>query len=130
MLNKKEFQAFRMEVEQALKSIAEKYDANIKAGKIKYDNSSFALELNVHKKEVDGESFEKAEFKKYAFLYGFEPEDYGKTFVSNGKSFTLYGFKPKATKMPVLARSDDGKNYKFGTQVKILITPSNVNVTM
>jgi hypothetical protein len=58
MLTSKEFTAFRAEVEQALQSIATKYNANIKATKIKYTTDSFTLNLDVTKKEVNGKSFE------------------------------------------------------------------------
>ena len=34
----------------------------------------------------------------------------------NGKIFTITGFKPRATKMPVIAISQDGKKYKFGKE--------------
>lgn len=121
MLTKIQFESFRKETEQALKSIAEKYNANITTGKIKYTSDSFNLDLKVTKKEVNGKSYEQAEFEKNAFLYGFDPEDYNKTFMSHGKSFQLVGFNNKARTMPVLAKCEDGKRYKFGTEVKKLI---------
>lgn len=121
MLTKNEFASFRLEIEQALKAIAEKYNSNIKAGKINYTTNSFDLKLEVSRKEVNGKSFEQAEFEKNSFLYGFKPEDYGKNFNISGKTFTLYGFKRSARTMPVLARGMDGKNYKFGTEIKKLL---------
>jgi len=121
MFTKQQFESFRIESEQALQAIAQKYNVNIKAGKIKYTNDSFNLDLQVSKKEVNGKSFEQSEFEKYAFLYGFKPEDYGKKFTMSGKTFTLYGFKSSARTMPVLAKGSDGKNYKFGTEIKKLL---------
>ena len=114
MLTKKEFEIFRKEVEQTLEGIAKKYNANIKAGKIKYDTNSFNLDLQVTKKDIDGKSFEQVEFEKYCSWYGLKPEDYKKQFTMNGKKFALTGFKPRATKMPILAVSEEGKSYKFG----------------
>jgi 16S rRNA U516 pseudouridylate synthase RsuA-like enzyme len=121
MLTKKEFDSFRKETEQVLQVIAQKYNANITAGKIKYTNDSFNLDLQVTKKEIDGKSFEQAEFEKYCMLYGFKPEDYNKQFESKGHRYTLTGFKVSARTMPILATREDGKRFKFGTEIKRLI---------
>ena len=121
MLTKQEFASFRKEAEELLQGLANKYNANIKAGRIKYTDNSFNLDVEVTRKEVDGKPFEQAEFEKLAFLYGFSPEDYGKMFNMGGKTFTLYGFKTNARTMPVLARGNDGKNYKFGVEIKKLL---------
>jgi len=122
MLSKKEFDAFRKETELALIELAKKHNVNIEAGKIKYTSDSFNLDLKVTKKEVNGKSFEQSEFEKYCVLYGFQPEDYNKSFVTSGRKFKLIGFKTSARTMPVLAQSEDGKSYKFGTDVKRLLS--------
>lgn len=122
MLSKKEFDAFRKEAELALGELAKKYNVNIEAGKIKYSSDSFNLDLKVSKKEVNGKSFEQSEFEKYCFLYGFQPEDYNKTFVTSGRKFKLIGFKTSARTMPVLAQGEDGKNYKFSSEIKRLLS--------
>lgn len=121
MLSKQEFAKFRLEIELALKGLANKYDMDIKAGKIKYTNNSFSLVLDATRKEIDGKPYEQAEFEKWAVIYGFEPEDYGKIFNMNGKTFTLYGFNTSARTMLILARDKDGRNYKFGAEVKKLL---------
>jgi hypothetical protein len=123
MLSKQEFASFRKETEQALQELAKKYNVNIEAAGIKYTSNSFDMTLKMTKKEVNGKSFEQAEFEKHCILYGFKPEDYNKSFVMNGKTYTLCGFKLKARTMPVLARNKDGQNYKFGEDtVKRLLT--------
>ena len=113
MFSKEELRLYRFEIEQALKEVADKHNVNIHAGNITYTDSSFKLTLEVNKKEVAGKPFEQAQFEKYCLMFGFKPEDYGKQFVSNGKMFTITGFNLKAHKMPVLAKSIDGKGYKF-----------------
>ncbi len=113
MLTKKEFENFRTETEEALKEIAEKYNVTITAGKIKYSEAEFALTIDVKKKEVNGKSFEQAEFEKYCFLYHLKPEDYLKSFKTSGKNFVITGFKPNRPKFPIIAKGEDGKSYKF-----------------
>jgi hypothetical protein len=115
MFTSKEFTMFSEDVEKALEVIAAKYNVNIDAGKIKYSDTYFDMNLKVTKKEVNGQSFEQAEFYKLCKWYGLKPEDYKKQFKSNGKIFEIYGINPKAKTMPVLARClTDGQNYKFG----------------
>ncbi|MDD4779199.1 MAG: hypothetical protein PHT02_01155 [Tissierellia bacterium] len=122
MLTKKEFEMFRKETEEALKSIAEKYGATIKAGKIKYTNNSFNLDLQVVKKDIGGKSFEQVEFEKYCVFYGIRPEDYNREVTYNGKIYNLVGFKPNSSKYPILLKCEDGKTYKWGTDlIKLLL---------
>lgn len=112
---KKEFNQFRKEVKEALQGIAEKYNFNIEAGGIKYDNLHMDLTLKISDKEVNGKSVEQLEFEKYCELFNLEKSDYLKTFTSSssGKEFTLYGFNLRAKSMPILARDQQGNGYKF-----------------
>jgi len=119
---KEELRNYRVEIEQALQIVAEKHNINIHAGNINYTSNDFKLTLEVSKKEVDGLSYEQAEFNKNCFLFGFTPEDYKKTFAMNGKLFTITGFNLKAHKMPIHAIGNDGRGYKFASDtVKRLI---------
>ena len=113
MFGKQEFNMFRQDVEQALQEVGQRYGIEIKAGHITYGETKFTLKLEAHKPEVNGKSFEQAEFEKYCLLYGLSKEDYNKQFVLEGKVFTIFGFKPKASKYPILARCENGKTYKF-----------------
>jgi hypothetical protein len=56
------------------------------------------------------------EFEKYCILFGLEPKDYNRQFKSNGTVFTIYGLNLKAKTMPVLARTTDGRGFKFGAE--------------
>lgn len=122
MFTKQQFKDFRSDVEKALEEVSKKYNVNIKAGNITYSNISFNLKLEVTKKEVNGKSFEQAEFEKYAILYGFKPSDYNKQFAYGGKKYVFIGFKPKSHKYPILAKCTNGKTYKFPIEiVKMMI---------
>lgn len=122
MLTKKEFEMFRKETEEALAKLAEKYGATVKAGKIKYTSNSFNLDLQVAKKDIGGKSFEQIEFEKYCVFYGLKPEHYNKEVTYNGDKYNIVGFKPQASKYPVIAKCEDGKRYKWTEQLaKMLI---------
>lgn len=115
MLTKAGFAQFREDLLVATKDLAEKYDINIETGNINYDKFSFSMNLKVMKKTVNGESFEKSEFKKLCNIYGFKLEDYNKEFIYDGESYRLIGFNPRAKTMPVLAKNTEGKTFKFRT---------------
>lgn len=59
------------------------------------------------------EDQEKRQFNKYCSLFGLEPSDYGRDFRSGGRNFKLIGFNLRASKMPIIARNEQGVEYKF-----------------
>lgn len=56
----------------------------------------------------------QAEFASKCKRYGFEPEDYGKTFLSRGRAYKITEINTRRPKYPLSAtRVDSGKGYKF-----------------
>ncbi len=54
------------------------------------------------------------EFALYAGMYGLSKEDFGKTFLFNGKPYKLTGLNPSAPKYPIEGKSmSTGKPYRF-----------------
>jgi hypothetical protein len=87
---------------------------------IDLDNCTFAanncrFQLKVALLDNSGKAItEDADcFRDNAKLFGFEPDDLGRKFSFQGQPYTICGLKPKSHKYPVIARSADGKNYKF-----------------
>ena len=105
MLTKEMLQQIRLEVAQALKPIAEKYDAIFTVGSIKFDDTKADFNLTLLLNGENGESAEQVEFNKYARAYGFAPIDYGKTLFIDGIPYQFVGFLPKARKYPCLLRN-------------------------
>ena len=99
---KREFDAFRVDLREAVKGVEEKYNIKINDRNISYDETSFTLKLEAKKNEMFTEEFEINEFKTAARLYGFKPEDYKRNFEVNDRGkmviYELVGFNPKATK--------------------------------
>lgn len=114
---KKEFDLFRKEMEEALAEVAKKHGFDVKVDKIKYTDTNMDVVVKFNDQEVQGTSFEQAEWNKICMLYNLTPADYGKTFVSNGRHFKIYGFNLRAKTMPVLARDENGTPYKFSKSV-------------
>jgi hypothetical protein len=111
--NKEGCKLFRIEVEQALKSVAEKYGINISCGSISYTSSNIKMTVNALQKEVDGISYAQSEFNKTCIWYGLKPEDYNKEVEFQGEKFIITGINPKASKMPInITKVSNGKQYK------------------
>jgi hypothetical protein len=116
MLTKQEFTNIRGEIEKSLEKIAEKYNINMKAGKIKYDTNKFDVCLSCTKKEVNGKSFEQSEFEKYCHFFNLNKNDYMKEVKNpiSGKTFIITGFALTSKKYPILAKcKEDNKTYKL-----------------
>lgn len=113
MLTKEMLQKIRLEVAQALKPIAEKYDGIFTVGSIKYDDTKADINLTLLLNGENGESAEQVEFNKYARAYGFCDADYGTTIFIDGAPYQFVGFLPKARKYPCLLRNaETGKEIK------------------
>lgn len=107
-----QFKQFRADLKAAVKELEKKYEVLIEPKKIKYDENSFDLNITVTKNE-EGIDVEKLEFEKYCGLYGFEKQDYLKTFTISGREYELYGFNPRAKSQPCLIRDPrTGAHYK------------------
>lgn len=99
--NKQEFRAFRTEVEEALKPLAEKYGASVNAGNITYGPYDLGIKVDFKKQSTENNNVEQAEFEMYCKMFGMQPEDYGKIYNGGkGKEYKLVGFNLAAPKYP------------------------------
>lgn len=106
----------RAEIDAALAQVAAKHDVQIKLGTGRFSaaNASFKMEVATKTEEGMTLSSEVTAFKAQARIFGLDPEDFGKTFHSGGKTYTISGLVPRRPKFPVLANClEDGKRYKF-----------------
>lgn len=113
-INKETLALFREDFAQAVKELESKYNVDISLGGIGYELNNFHCTMNVRKKGLDN-----AEWNWYCGKYGFTPEDFGKTFIHNHKTYTITGIK-KGSKYPIQARREDGKEFGF--------SPSLINI--
>lgn len=107
----------------------ESYDpANLKlslAAKLN-DNTPIDNSLNIPKQNAQAsvpgayDAVEKAKFNNLCYVYGFLPEDYGKTFKSskNGNALRIVGFNTRAPKNPIklVDVNHPTKEYKAGPE--------------
>lgn len=108
--------AMNAEILAALAPIAKKYGLNVagKGGRFSADNWVTKIEFAVINKDGVAQSKEVAEFNRYCHLFGLNREHFGEVFVVQGRKFAICGLKPRAHKMPVLAKEiATGKTFKF-----------------
>ena len=114
-LDKPTVKYIRERLKAAVKSLAEELGVVIDIGNCTFKMSNCRFQLKVAVLDTDGKAVteESESFRSNAKLFGFEPGDLGKEFIFQGQSYTICGFKPKSRKYPLIARSDNGKDYKF-----------------
>lgn len=114
-LDKPTVKYIRKRLKTAVKPLARELGVAIDIGNCTFNASNCRFQLKVAVLDSNGKPIteEIDSFRSNAKLFGFEPDDLGREFIFQGQSYTICGFKPKSRKYPVIAQSDNGKNYKF-----------------
>jgi hypothetical protein len=114
-LDKPIVQYIRKRLQAAIEPLAKELGVAMDLGRCTFQASHCRFQLKVAVRSAGGEAMtEEAEaFKHSAKLFGFEPEDLGRQFVFQSQTYTVCGLRPKGRKYPVIARTADGKDYKF-----------------
>jgi len=101
-----EMDQFRIDLEEAVKEIAENYDIiiNFKTMRYEPDGSSFTCSTEFKNKSVDGKDIMQVEFEKHCRKFGFEPKDYNAQIKLQGELYYLVGFKPRARTKPCIIK--------------------------
>lgn len=73
----------------------------------------FDVELAVVNSAGLANTKEALAFKRYAGVWGLDPELLGEVVTLNGKSYMIEGANPRAAKYPLLGRGDDDRVYKL-----------------
>jgi hypothetical protein len=122
--DRKTASAFAKEAEQALQALARKYGVDVSTGSGSYNDSNFTFKITAAVKSSDGTAItrEAQAFKANARWIGLQESDLGRSFTSRGKTFTITGYNTRAKRMPILAKDENGKGFKFEVDtVKMLL---------
>ena len=104
------------EVLHAIKEIGEKHECEIAYKGGSYDDNAATIKFEFAERAADGMVMTKmaTDFQRYAESVGLKPEDLGRTFDRHGETYKIVGFKPRATKMPVIVEKlAGGGRYKL-----------------
>jgi hypothetical protein len=112
--NKTNLQAIRRDIDNALADVETKHGITLRLGNMSYSELSFTAKIEGECIGESGETKAEKDFKLGAHLVGLKPEDFGKTFESNGEKFTITGLNLRASRFPIMGKCQrTGKNYKF-----------------
>jgi hypothetical protein len=98
----------RPEIEDALKGVSEKYGIKMQLGNGHFGGLTGDYKLILTTTGANGETPESRDFALYASRFGMDESWLGKTFKSNGHTYTIKGILPKKRKMPILLDRSDG----------------------
>lgn len=97
---------FRRDFKQSVKDLEAKHGITLELGNSRREPNSFTVQLVVQNTNVDGLSFEEAEFKRIAPMYGLKESDYGVRFRMGRDIFRLSGINQNARKNIINMRSE------------------------
>ena len=105
----------RKRLKAAFKPLAKELGVVIELGNCIFRASNCRFQLKIAVLDSKGEAIteDSNSFRQNAKVFGFEPDDLGKEFTFQGQLYAICGFRPKSRKYPVIARSCNGKDYKF-----------------
>ena len=104
----------RSEFGEAIAEFEAKHGISMKLGNISFNNSTFSTKLECAIINGDAGSVDEANFKKEARFFGLEADDFGKKFISNGKTYEITGIKRSRHKYPISAKLlGTNRGYKF-----------------
>ncbi len=99
-------------VEEALAEVAEKFGLTVEVRGGSYDATSFRPKV-----EFKTAGAAEDEFRTYAQMFGLDPDDFGRDFVSKGRHFRISGLATRSHTYPILATEiASGKVYKFTSE--------------
>ena len=112
--------ATRVRLQTALDALGKDLGCEFKVGKATYERDgsrcSFKLDSAVLDEDGTVQSKEAADFVRCAKGYGLFPEDLGRSFTANGKTFTIIGCMPRSHRYPILVKRGDGKQRKISAE--------------
>ena len=111
---------FRTQLEYALEELGEKEGIKLTAGRCSYSDTYFSIKVEGAIEAEKGVATTKDQiaFKENAEIYGLSPDDLFKTFSTNGKTYEVWGLKPRSKKYPILAKKVGTDNvYKFKASI-------------
>ncbi len=118
-MDRPKVKALRARLEAALKA-AFGEEMGVMVGSARFTKTSVQFKIEMSEPNAQGqvESPHVTAFKTHCKLFGLEPTDLGRTFVSRGRTFKIVGILPKCYKNPIAADAvDNGKKFKFPVEV-------------
>jgi len=105
------------EIDNALKQVGEKLGITFSMGGIRFTSGKFTTKLTANASSDQGE-IDQSEWNANAWKFGFQNDDFGKSFVMRLETYKIVGIKPRSKKYPILGMDKNGKTFKFPASIK------------
>jgi hypothetical protein len=108
------------DLELALKEVEDKHGVLFKVGNATFEPKDFSTRIQCFEKNGDIDNVAYVEFLSLATFYGFNKDDYGKSFAYDGHIYTISGLKKSNRKYPVILERNDGKGFKMSASFVLM----------
>ena len=113
VITKSLLKKLREEVNQALKSVAEKHSIEIKCGNCSYGDNEATYKLKINTIDVLSGKVMTKEYEDLLWMADMKDFDINGIYNLYGKKVSLEGYKTRATKYPLIVLDlDNGQKYK------------------
>ena len=118
-LDKPTVRYIRDRLRSTLDPLAQELGIVIDFGNFAFRRSSGRVQLRIALRDSNGQPIteEIEAFRYHAILFGFKATDLGKQFIIDGQPYTICGLNRRSRKYPIIARSENGDEYKFSCGV-------------
>ena len=110
-LDRSKLREIAADMQKALELVLKRHGVEVEIGGARFTDVEATYKVRIFSGSKD--NAKQVEWNKYCVLFGMRPEDFGKTFTSNGETYTIDGLNLKAKRMPILATRSDGSGFKF-----------------
>lgn len=115
--DRQSLRALRVDLDQAMATIASKYGIELSAGNISFTSETATIKVAAGViKNGTVVTKEAKDFDRYKGLVGLGSLNVGDTIQLQGKEYTIAGYKPRSKKSPVLV-TRNGKSYKVSVEM-------------
>jgi hypothetical protein len=117
--DKTNLQTLRVEMDNALQAISNKYGITIKAGNASFSGNECTFKVKLNTKGTDGTVITKEakDFDRYKGLHGMDHLSVGDTIYIQGSPYILTGFNTRARKAPINFTNSVGSGYKCSVRM-------------
>lgn len=108
--------SLRVDIEEALKAVAEKYGINLELKRIGYLANKFNTSLVGNITTAAALDKNKSDEELESKLLGFDSNIIGKTLILQGRTFTITKLAINRPKFPIVVTDKNGKMFKLTTE--------------
>jgi len=117
--DKSNLQVLRVEMDNALQAISNKYGITIKAGNASFSGNECTFKVKLNTTSTDGTAITKEAkaWDIYKGMHGLDHLNIGDTITIQGSPYILTGYNSRARKAPINFKTKSGKGYKCSVQM-------------